>query len=174
MGNMDINRIQVASPCSVPWDQMVGDDQIRHCGECQLNVYNLSTMTTAEITTLLTKKEGRTCVRFFRRTDGTVLTQDCPVGLAAVRRRLRRIGAAVAAALLAAIPALDVLGPRVAGPLRKTVLGKVPVVRQILAWMDAPPPTTMIQGKMKMPLEGHWVGGDPTFAPKCTPAPPQR
>ena len=25
--------------------------------------------------------QGRLCVRFYRRADGTVLTQDCPVGL---------------------------------------------------------------------------------------------
>jgi hypothetical protein len=33
------------------------------------------------------------CARFYRRTDGTVLTQDCPVGLRALGRRLAtRIG----------------------------------------------------------------------------------
>ncbi|MEP6847926.1 MAG: hypothetical protein ABI999_03655, partial [Acidobacteriota bacterium] len=33
--------------------------------------------------------EGRLCVRFYRRADGTVLTQNCPVGWAKVKQRAR-------------------------------------------------------------------------------------
>ena len=29
---------------------------------------------------IVAEREGSMCVRFFRRTDGTVLTADCPVG----------------------------------------------------------------------------------------------
>jgi hypothetical protein len=36
--------------------------------------------------------EGRLCVRFYRRRDGTLLTEDCPVGWRAARRRLLRWG----------------------------------------------------------------------------------
>jgi hypothetical protein len=40
-----------------------------------------------EATALLQQAgKGRVCVRFYRRADGTVLTQDCPVGL---RQKLR-------------------------------------------------------------------------------------
>ena len=72
--------LSVASPCPAPWDAMKGDQRVRFCESCQKNVYNLSAMTTAEAETLLGKVEGRLCVRFYRRTDGTVLTSDCPVG----------------------------------------------------------------------------------------------
>jgi hypothetical protein len=41
----------------------------------------------AEAERLVVEKEGRLCVRFHRRADGTVLTRDCPVGL---RRWLAR------------------------------------------------------------------------------------
>jgi hypothetical protein len=96
-----LEGLRVASPCEVPWVTMKGDDRVRHCGACRLNVYNLSAMSRGEAEALVRNAEGRLCVRFFRRADGTVLTQDCPVGLEKVRRRLRRIGNAVAAAFTA-------------------------------------------------------------------------
>jgi hypothetical protein len=67
---------------------MTGDSRKRFCGECKLNVYNLSDMTRYDAENLLRLSEGRLCVRYFQRPDGTVLTQDCPVGWARVRRRL--------------------------------------------------------------------------------------
>lgn len=64
---------------------------MRHCGECDLTVYNLSEMSLGEIEALLTKKEGRVCIRFYRRADGTVLVDDCPVGLREARRQVLRL-----------------------------------------------------------------------------------
>ena len=93
----ELNQIKVASPCTESWGAMKGDDQVRFCGSCQQNVYNLSEMSLPEIAALLERKEGRTCVRFYRRADGTVLTDDCPVGLRAVRRRMAWMAAAGAA-----------------------------------------------------------------------------
>jgi hypothetical protein len=43
-------------------------------------VYNLSAMSEAEAHKLIAQREGRVCVRFYQRRDGTVLTTDCPVG----------------------------------------------------------------------------------------------
>lgn len=94
-----LEDLRIASPCHVSWDGMQGDDRVRHCGSCQKNVYDLSNMTRDDAEALLQKTEGRVCVRFYKRSDGTVLTQDCPVGLARVRRRLALIGAGVAAGL---------------------------------------------------------------------------
>jgi hypothetical protein len=94
-----LEDIRIASPCHASWDGMKGDDRVRHCGSCQKNVYDLSNMSRDDAEALLQKTEGRVCVRFYRRSDGTVLTQDCPVGLAKVRRRLALIGAGVAAGL---------------------------------------------------------------------------
>lgn len=89
-----LDNIHVASPCSANWDEMFGDDRKRHCGDCKLNVYNLSNMTRREAEDLLVNSEGRLCVRFFRRADGTVLTKNCPVGWQAVKRRMSRIATA--------------------------------------------------------------------------------
>ncbi len=95
-----LESLKVASPCSVPWEGMKGDARVRRCAGCRKNVYNLSAMTRPEAEDLVRGTEGRLCVRFFRRADGTVLTADCPVGLRAVRRRMARIGGALAAMLL--------------------------------------------------------------------------
>lgn len=89
-----LNNIKVASPCSADWNAMIGDNRKRFCGDCKLNVYNLSDMTQADAENFLLQSEGRVCVRFFRRTDGTVLTQDCPVGWAKVKRKISRTATA--------------------------------------------------------------------------------
>src|SRR3954451_5691753 len=96
-----LNNIRIASPCSADWDQMYGDDRKRFCGQCKLNVYNLSGMTTDEAEALIMNTEGRLCVRFYRRADGTVLTSDCPVGWARVKQRARATMTAAASLLIA-------------------------------------------------------------------------
>lgn len=92
----DLDDIRVASPCSTSWDEMTGDHRVRFCAGCKLNVYNLSAMGRDEAEQLVRNTEKRLCVRFYQRDDGTVLTQDCPVGLRAIVRRARTRIAAVA------------------------------------------------------------------------------
>jgi hypothetical protein len=97
-----LGNISVASPCSASWEEMAGDDQVRFCGHCEKNVYNLSALTADEAVSLIREKEGDLCGRFFRRADGTVLTADCPVGVRLrVRRRNRRSLVAALAGVLA-------------------------------------------------------------------------
>jgi hypothetical protein len=96
--------VRIASPCSASWERMAGDERVRHCALCSLNVYNFAEMTRDEIRDLLVRTEGRVCARLYRRADGTMLTRDCPTGLRALRRRASRIAAAAVAALLS-IPA---------------------------------------------------------------------
>jgi hypothetical protein len=79
--------IGVATPCTADWNEMRGDERVRHCGQCRQNVYDLSTMTRAEALATIRAREGRMCVRLFRRTDGTVVTSDCWERLRAARRR---------------------------------------------------------------------------------------
>jgi hypothetical protein len=90
-----LNNIRIASPCSADWEQMPGDDRVRHCQACNLNVYNLPAFTEREIRRLLTEREGRFCARLYQRRDGTVLTQNCPVGVRVVTRRISRIAGAI-------------------------------------------------------------------------------
>jgi hypothetical protein len=103
-----LDNLRVASPCHVSWEGMEGDERTRHCRHCRLNVYNVSGMSRQEAETLIREKEGRLCVRFYRRRDGTVLVDDCPVGLRKARRWLvARLAGVVAA--LALVPLLEPL-----------------------------------------------------------------
>jgi hypothetical protein len=76
----NLDQIRVASPCKMAWERMEGDEQVRFCHRCKLNVYNLSAMSREEAENLVQEREGRLCVRFYRRPDGTLLTRNCPVG----------------------------------------------------------------------------------------------
>src|SRR5262245_21196971 len=101
-----LENIRVASPCPTSWEKMAGDDRVRHCQECKLNVYNLSEMTRIEAERLIANREGRLCVHFFRRADGTILTRDCPKGLRVLPDRVSRIAAAVLSAMMTITPVL--------------------------------------------------------------------
>jgi hypothetical protein len=94
-----LKRVRVASPCQVAWNAMAGDERMRHCSLCSLNVYNFGGMTGDEVRELLMRTEGRLCGRFYRRADGTLLTSDCPTGLRALRQRISRVAAAFIAAM---------------------------------------------------------------------------
>jgi hypothetical protein len=94
-----LDNIRVAAPCTASWDRMLGDDRVRHCHDCNKHVFNLSGMTRDEAEALLVDKTGELCVRYYQRSDGTILTADCSVGIS--KRRKRRLVAAGATALLA-------------------------------------------------------------------------
>jgi hypothetical protein len=117
-----LDHVQVAAPCKADWNQMIGSERMRLCGECNLNVYNLSGMTRFEAESLIARNEGRLCVRFYRRRDGSIITQDCPVGLRAIQRRVSYLAKAIIASaftffatigLQSLIPGLPVLGSQV-------------------------------------------------------------
>jgi hypothetical protein len=92
-----LERIEVASPCHQDWNQMTGDEKRRFCGECRLHVHDLSAMTRDEAENVLRGADGRVCVRFYRRPDGRVLTQDCVPVRERIRRRTRRLRIAASA-----------------------------------------------------------------------------
>ncbi len=97
------DNIKIASPCNENWNEMFGDQQTRFCGNCEMNVYNISEMSRKEAERLIYKQEGRLCVRLYRRHDGTIITKDCPVGLKALKRRLGKIATAVASLVITII-----------------------------------------------------------------------
>jgi hypothetical protein len=134
-----LEGVRVAAPCKADWGKMVGDERVRYCDQCSLHVYNLSGMTKREAEGLVANSEGRLCVRFYRRADGSILTSNCPTGLRAVRQRVSRIaGAALSAALgfFAGI-GLD-FGAR-----------------------PAPPPTFHTMGAISMPAGHEYVAHPP-------------
>lgn len=95
-----LDSIKIAKPCSADWNEMIGDDRRRYCGQCKLNVYSFSGMSADEVEQFLLASEGGVCVRLYERIDGTMITEDCPVGLAAVRSRVRRSVTAAASVVL--------------------------------------------------------------------------
>lgn len=98
--NDSVDRLRIASPCPSNWEQMNGDDRVRFCEMCNLHVYNISQMTRKETAALIASTEGRLCARLFRRSDGTIITKDCPVGLRAIRRRMAKVAGAVFATIV--------------------------------------------------------------------------
>jgi hypothetical protein len=98
---LNLSSIRIASPCPADWEKMVGDERIRHCAECNLSVYNLSAMTEREARQFLGGNSGkRVCLRLYRRADGTIITQDCPWGFRALKRRATRFASALFSAVL--------------------------------------------------------------------------
>jgi hypothetical protein len=97
--------LRIATPCSANWADMPGTDKVRHCGECQLDVYNFSAMTPLEINQIVTARAGRLCARFYRRPDGTMVTENCLVGFRGGILKTSHIAAAALAALVTIAPA---------------------------------------------------------------------
>jgi hypothetical protein len=95
-----LDGVRVAAPCPADWNKMVGDERVRYCGQCSLHVYNLSGMTKRDAERLVANAEGRLCIRYYRRADGSILTRNCPVGLSALKQRVSRIAGAVLSAAL--------------------------------------------------------------------------
>jgi hypothetical protein len=136
----NLDQLDVASPCTASWDAMQGDERVRFCGECQLNVYNLSALTRDEAQELVRTHEGRLCGRFFKRADGTLITADCPVGLRAIRLRVvRAVAAAGALLLLLTAGAVSALAGKSKG--QPAEAGPVETVSQ---WIEPPPPVAFM------------------------------
>jgi hypothetical protein len=88
---LSLEVIQVRSPCEIPWASMSGDDRVRHCSLCKQDVYNLAAMRRDDAEELLSRAQGRLCIRIARRADGTVVTDDCePARMKALRRSARK------------------------------------------------------------------------------------
>ena len=107
-----LELIQIASPCEAEWKEMEGDERVRFCRLCKLHVYNLSEMERGEAEAFMAERTGQTCVRMYRRQDGTVLTKDCPIGLRLLRKRMVRGLAALAALAVALVSGIVFGGSR--------------------------------------------------------------
>lgn len=152
-----IHNLKIATPCPAEWNTMTGDERKRFCGQCKLNVYNISAMTLDEAETLINEAEGRICIRMFRRKDGTVITEDCPVGIAAkFKRRMKLAGAYIVAAI--------------------TVCGAI--AQGVVSWRQAPKAVQTeartiihtarmeVKGEVEYQPEHHVLTGDVYVPPK--------
>ena len=87
-----LDQVRVAAPCPANWNEMVGGDRVRYCRACEKNVYNLSEMSKNDAEKLLQTHEGRLCIRYYRRADGNIMTNNCPVGLRTIPQGLPENG----------------------------------------------------------------------------------
>ena len=127
-----LTELRIAAPCTAEWKWMLGDDRVRFCGQCSLYVYNLTALTKDEAESLIRRAEGRVCVRFYRRRDGTILTRDCPIGVAALRRKMGRIARAAITLVLGFLANLGLVwGWSGLAAEGTPVMGAIPVKSQI-------------------------------------------
>ena len=164
--NSPLDHVKIAAPCTADWDRMFAfeNKRVRFCSQCQLNVYNLSEMTRSEAEALLHYTEGRLCVRFYRRADGTILTQDCPTGLRAIKQRLAWTGQFIlgmALSLLACIGLsrlVDSFRPRLVSttgvvitPYREDEMKPVPLMGDVIGQMPVPAGKEVPKKKVRRP-----------------------
>src|SRR5256885_10324932 len=146
---VSLNVIRVAKPCPADWEKMHGDARVRFCDECKLHVSNLSELPGAQAEKLGSAHEGRLCVRYYQRADGTVITQDCGGGVRRAMQRTRRLVIAVAAAMLCAMLSPFGFGSSFSrvlkaeldqpGPQEREVQGRMAVMGDVAAPPVQPP-----------------------------------
>lgn len=164
--NNSLDHVRVAAPCKADWDQMIGSDRVRFCGQCSLNVYNLSAMARLDAESLIARTEGRLCVRFYQRRDGSIITKDCPVGLQAIRRRVTYVAKAISSMVLGLFAGLGVheafsnIAPfrpvRTMGVIAREV-DPPPVVGTVVSPVEPRPPG-ITMGRL-MPIRHHPTSG---------------
>lgn len=74
--------------CYARWDDMEGNDTVRRCTYCQLNVYNFARMSPEEICNAINTHEGRLCAQFYARPDGTMMLEPCSQRATMLRGRV--------------------------------------------------------------------------------------
>jgi hypothetical protein len=142
-----LDQVRVASPCSADWNEMVGDDRVRFCLSCEKHVFNLSAMPREEAEALLRERlGGELCVRFYQRADGTIMTQDCPVGVKKKRRKMLALAVAGAGAMAAAaMVSLTRTQGKCANPVgmgggEQVKMGEPSVEPMVMGTVAVPPP----------------------------------
>jgi hypothetical protein len=150
-----LDRLRIASPCSVSWEQMTGDDRARLCEACNLRVYNFSEMTRTEAEVLVANTEGRICARFYRRSDGRVITKDCPVGARAIRRRVAKAAGAVFAAAMS-------LGASAMGQ-KQSAKDKSSCRQEVILSSESQTESSSVSGKVSDPMGAAVLGAKITL-----------
>ncbi|HTB75184.1 MAG TPA: hypothetical protein VK762_18170 [Polyangiaceae bacterium] len=174
-----LDDVRIASPCPARWEDMIGDDRVRFCGQCTKNVYNLSAVPREEAEALLRAAQEREagegaglCIRIYRRSDGTVLTADCPTGARRKKRRLALFGA-IGGGLVAAGAAAGetFMATQTMGGMRPlprlgevATMGAVPMPTQaVTPVMPVPAPTVATPP----PAHTGWVAGGMPLPPRA-------
>ena len=94
-----LDNIKITSPCTADWNSMTGNDHVRFCRHCNLAVHDLSTLTRKQALRIISKSQGRLCVRYMVRPDETVKARSS--SLVRIGRRTSRIAAGAFGATIA-------------------------------------------------------------------------
>jgi hypothetical protein len=118
---------------------MPGDDRVRYCNRCSLNVYNLAVMSPEETEALVRNRTGRLCGRLYLRGNKKATLRDC-----AGNRRLKWVRRAAALAAMLVIGAVSWMLRKVDEPDRSV---HPPLIRKALNWIE-PERTTTVKPPM--------------------------
>ncbi|HKO98407.1 MAG TPA: ankyrin repeat domain-containing protein [Pyrinomonadaceae bacterium] len=95
-----LDSVTIPSPCNADWNSMIGNDQVRFCDHCSLDVHNLSLMTRNQAQKLVARSNGRLCVRYHSDSSGRPQTLPLSQKLHHINRRVSRIAAGAFTATL--------------------------------------------------------------------------
>ncbi|MBX7170249.1 MAG: hypothetical protein K1X72_04775 [Pyrinomonadaceae bacterium] len=74
----NLENIKVKNPCSMDWEDMTGNDEIRFCGRCQQNIYNISEMPKRRALKVLNQPNEKICISYFLDEKKQIITQTYP------------------------------------------------------------------------------------------------
>lgn len=144
-----LSDLRVAYPCEANWDEMAGNERVRHCSSCRLHVYNLSNLTRQQAQVLIEGAEGRLCVRFYRRADGRVMTQDCPLREQVPVPRNWKLAALLMSFVFFILGAIALAALTDDSPRRHVT--ELPVLGPVFRWFGFDAPERCVMGKMAAP-----------------------
>ncbi|HLL72841.1 MAG TPA: hypothetical protein VK363_15470 [Pyrinomonadaceae bacterium] len=168
-----LSHVRVAAPCRADWERMRGNERVRFCDECSMNVYNLSNMTKKDAEALILSAEGRLCVRYYNRADGTILTKNCPVGLRALKRRVSGLSRAVVSSVLSFFAGMAVLAglETARNSLDAATEAGLDLIAPVPIDEEAPPPPEQftIMGDIALEPRATWANGRMEFTTEQRP-----
>ena len=158
-----LDDLHIATPCRANWERMEkldAEGRARFCRTCEKKVYNVSLMSHDEAKALIVAHEGSLCVRLARRQDGTLVTNDCPVGQSRQLAR-GRFKTALAVLLVALVPSpVSSALLQASGWVLRTVPGPGGVVqmaeqskpvKDVVAWWERTHAPHQVMGRIAMP-----------------------
>jgi hypothetical protein len=85
-----LDHCSIAAPCDGACGQADGNARVGLCQRCGMFLYDIAGLSANAAQALTANTEGPSNGRLFKRRDGKVMTRNCPVGLEALRARLRK------------------------------------------------------------------------------------
>jgi hypothetical protein len=96
--NKKLKVLQTINPCSMDWNEMIGNNKVRHCAKCDKVVYNISEMNAKEINRLFNNNATDLCGTYYRNSRGGISINNFERKLFKVKvRGLKAIGSLLTA-----------------------------------------------------------------------------